>query len=200
MGKFISQKPNPMAATAEKKYITQQTYLELERKASHKSEYHEGEIFAMAGASFAHNQIVGNVIGELKLRLKTSPCDIFPSDLRLHIPSEGFYTYPDMMVICGNPEFTDDKTDTVKNPTVILEVLSPSTANYDLGTKFGFYRSIKSLQYYLAVSSEEQKVISHSKTEPGRWLVQDVKDGSIQLPELELALPFEEVYRDVALS
>ncbi|MCS6795297.1 MAG: Uma2 family endonuclease, partial [Raineya sp.] len=126
-----------MSAVPKETYISPQEYLARERLAKHKSEYYQGEIFAMAGASLEHNDIVRNLIVSLTLALrkKGNDCKTYPSDLRIHIPERDFYTYPDVSVLCGEPEFTDDIFDTITNPVVIVEVLSESTADYDRGAK-----------------------------------------------------------------
>ncbi len=188
-----------MASTAEKKYISADEYLRWEREAKEKSEFHNGEVFALAGASFVHNQIVGNVLAELKTFLKGKPCDIFPSDLRLNIPEYNVYAYPDLMIICGKPEFADQHTDTIKNPTVIFEVLSQSTADYDRGTKFMYYRSLPSLKNYIIIETAAPKVEFYHRNEANHWELTDlsVADGVVEIPAIQYHLPFDEIYRDV---
>lgn len=134
--------------------LTPAEYLAIDRKAEFKSEYFAGEMFAMSGASFKHNQVVANLIAETAARLKGGPCQIVPSDLRLSVSPTGLYTYPDAMVVCGEPEFIDDHFDTLINPTVIFEVLSDSTESYDRGAKFRHYRSLDSLQAYVLISQD----------------------------------------------
>ncbi len=139
------------AEAAGRRTWTPAEYLAWERAAPDKHEFLGGEIFAMAGASFAHNKIVGNIVGELRDALRDRPCDVTPSDLRVKIPAVGLYTYPDAVVVCGEPQFEDDKLDTLLNPTVIVEVLSDSTEAYDRGKKFRYYRTIPSLRDYVLV-------------------------------------------------
>lgn len=188
-----------MASTVEKKYISADEYLQWERVAKEKSEFHNGEVFALAGASFVHNRIVGNVLGELKTFLKGKPCDIFPSDLRLNIPEYNVYTYPDLMIICGKPEFADQHADTVKNPTVIFEVLSQSTADYDMGTKFMYYRSLPSLKNYILIETAAPKVVLYHRNQENHWELTDLSetDGIVPVPSVSCQLPFSEIYRDV---
>ena len=128
-----------------KVYYTPDEYLALERKAEYKSEYFGGEIFAMTGASRKHNLVAGNIFAALHLQLKKRPCEIYPSDMRVKVSPTGLYTYPDVAVVCGEPMFDDEQKDTLLNPTVLVEVLSKSTASYDRGEKFEHYRKIKSL-------------------------------------------------------
>ncbi|HRG48514.1 MAG TPA: Uma2 family endonuclease [Leptospiraceae bacterium] len=134
--------------TIERKIFTESEYLELERNADFKSEYYNGEIFAMAGASLIHNEIVANLISIFNQFLKDKPCDVYPSDLRLRVEKSGLYTYPDITIVCGKAELLDNQFDTLKNPTVLIEVLSDSTEKYDRGQKFSFYRKIPSLKEY----------------------------------------------------
>ena len=143
--------------------MTAQEYLERERLAETKSEYYRGEVFAMTGASLQHVTIAINVAGELRSSLKGKPCAVYPADLRLGIGATGLYTYPDVMVICGKPAVIDAHVDTVTNPVVIIEVLSPSTEGYDRGRKFESYRAIPSLMEYLAVSQHRMHVEIHTR-------------------------------------
>jgi Uma2 family endonuclease len=149
--------------------LTEAEYLAIERQATFKSEYYRGEIFAMSGARRNHNAIISNLIGSLNGYLKGKPCMIFPSDLRLHIPETGLYTYPDAMIVCGKEEFVDEVFDTITNPTVIIEVLSESTEKYDRGDKFRFYRSIPSLKEYLLVNSEKVGIEKYAINDRGLW-------------------------------
>jgi len=127
-------------------YLSEEEYLEFERNSEIKHEYFDGEIFAMSGASEAHNLIVANVIGELGSQLKKKPCRVYPSHMRVKIESTKFYTYPDVMIVCEKENFADDKEDMQLNPDVIIEVLSDSTESYDRGKKFSHYRQIASLK------------------------------------------------------
>ena len=129
--------------------LTPKAYLEMERAAETKSEYYRGEVFAMERSSFAHSLVVTNLIAELVNQLKKHDCMAYASNLRLEIESNGFYTYPDVMVICGKPAVIDAHLDTVTNPIVVVEVLSKSSSSYDRGQKFESYRAIPSLMEYL---------------------------------------------------
>lgn len=129
-----------------KTFISEKEYLEKERKALTKSEYFNGEVFALVGASSNHNKVVASIIVSIGQHLKNGNYKIFPSDLRVNNQVNDFYTYPDVTITCGKEEYMDDEFDTLLNPTVIVEVLSPSTSSYDRGDKFMLYRSIPSLE------------------------------------------------------
>ncbi|MEO0059341.1 MAG: hypothetical protein RLZZ312_988 [Bacteroidota bacterium] len=154
---------------AELKYISAEEYLYYERKAETKHEYFQGEIFAMSGASFVHNRIFSNTLADVVTKLKGKKCNAFGSDLRIHIPKNTLYTYPDITVICGKIENTDDSFDTAKNPTVIFEILSKSTRNYDKGQKFTLYRDIETLKEYILIDSEKLSIEKFSKNNDNSW-------------------------------
>ncbi len=179
-----------------KTLITSGEYLENERAAEYKSEYYRGEVFAMAGAGNNHNVITGNLIGLLYSRLRGKGCTVYPSDMRLHIPETGLYTYPDVMVVCGRKEFVDEKKDTLTNPVLIVEVLSGSTESYDRGRKFGFYRSISFLCEYLLVDSQRVIAERYLKNEAGLWELHESPglSGVVQLASVGVDLPLQEVY------
>jgi Uma2 family endonuclease len=176
--------------------LTPEEYLEIERRAERKSEYFQGEMFAMAGASFAHVVIVGNLGRELGNRLKTGPCGVYSSELRLRVAPNGLFTYPDVMVICGGPEFADDRTDTVVNPILIVEVLSESTQAYDRGKKFEQYRTLPSLREYLLVAQDAPRIEQWIRQPDDNWLRADAsgRDASIQLASIDCVLPLAEIY------
>lgn len=162
----------------EKEFITVEKYLELERVALDKHEYYQGEIFAMSGASFRHNVIFKNTYGNLFSKLKAKPCQPYGSDLRIHVPKNTLYTYPDISIICGKPEMTDSTLDTVTNPAVIIEILSKSTMDYDRGQKFALYRDIDSLKEYILIDSLSVRVEKFTKNTDGSWTLRDYKEIS----------------------
>ena len=123
-----------------------------------RSGYLDGEMFAMAGSSFNHNVIVGNILGELRQQLKGRPCRVCPNDQRVHIPATGLYTYPDVVVVCGEPQFQDGEIDTLLNPILIVEVLSPNTEADDRGEKFEHYQTIESLAEYVLVAQDRPRI------------------------------------------
>ncbi len=137
-----------------KTFLTPEQYLEIERRAEYKSEYYRGEMFAMVGAKWNHNLIVARLISQFDQQLRSRPCSVTPSDMRVRVSATGLYTYPDVVEVCGPPQFLDDERDTLLNPTLIAEVPSPSTEAYDRGRKFEHYRSLESLAEYLLVGSQ----------------------------------------------
>jgi Uma2 family endonuclease len=179
--------------------LTPEEYLEIERKAERKSEYFQGEMFAMAGASYAHVLIVDNLNHELKLRLKAGPCRVHSSELRLRVAPNGLYTYPDLMVICGGPQFADDRRDTVVNPVLIVEVLSESTEAYDRGQKFEQYRTLPSLREYLLVAQDAPRIEQWIRQPDHNWLLAEIsgRDASIRLASIDCVLPLAEIYDQI---
>lgn len=187
-----------MSAIA-KTFIPEEAYLKEERKALNKSEYYKGEIFAMAGATKVHNKIVASIILAVGEHLRGKSCSFFPSDLRVHNSENTLYTYPDVSVVCGKEEYLDDEFDTLLNPTVLFEVLSPSTEDYDRGTKFKLYRSIPSLQNYILVSSTEYAVEIYTRKEEDEWVLNTVeeKDGHIHISAIDFNLSLRDIYSQV---
>jgi Uma2 family endonuclease len=184
-----------------KTYLTPEEYLAIERQSEYKSEYFDGEIFAMTGASRPHNLISINTAAALLQQLKDKPCEIYSSDMRVRVPATNLYTYPDVVVAC-DPKFEDDKFDTLLNPTLIIEVLSPSTASYDRIKKFGYYRMIQSLAEYLLIAQDEYKVEQYIKQPDGRWLLSDIGslEEVVELPSIQCTLRLAEVYARVELN
>jgi Uma2 family endonuclease len=180
------------------KYISPEEYLRMERASQEKHEYFKGEVFAMTGASENHNIVVGSSYSALYMQLRKRPCQIYPSDMRVRIPTTGLYTYPDISVVCGTPEFEDDGLDTLLNPTVIIEVLSPSTEQYDRGKKFQHYRTIVSLQEYILIAQDSIR-IEHFARQGEQWILTDAKmiDSVITLPSIECTLALSDVYEKV---
>ncbi len=156
--------------------ITPEEYLTAERQADFKSEYFDGEVFAMAGASYAHNLIVANVIAELRGQLKHQPCTVVPSDLRLWIETARHYLYPDVTVVRGEPAFTDEAFDTLLNPILIVEVLSKSTKDYDRGEKFTLYRTLPSFAEYVLIAQDRHHVEHFARQADGRWILTDIEE------------------------
>jgi Uma2 family endonuclease len=183
--------------------LTPEEYLVLERKAipdaeTVRSEYLDGEIIAMSGASFAHNLITGNIFAELHTRLKGSGYVVFANEMRVSIPSVKSYFYPDVGVVCEEPRFEDDVFDTLLNPIVIVEVLSPSTEAYDRGDKCAHYRQLQSLQEYVLVSQDKVRV-DHYVRHAAQWILTDFQEPDQQLPltSIQCELPLQEIYERV---
>ena len=152
-----------------RKYYSEEDFLILERMSKTKNEYYRGEIFAMSGASYQHNQIASSLIGDIVAHLKGKTCKIFGSDLRVHTQLKSFYTYPDAVVICGEPSFVDNEFDTIINPTILFEILSPSTEEYDRTIKFEFYKNIPSLKQYVLIDSQKFLIEVFTKQEDKSW-------------------------------
>jgi len=163
------------------KYYTEQAYLALERSSYNKHEYYKGEIFAMGGATFKHSVIQVNLLVKLANHLSDKPGRTFGSGLRIHIPENSLYTYPDVVVVCDEPQFEDDSFDTLLNPAVLIEILSPSTANYDKGAKFELYRDIPSLQEYILIDSVTVHFVSYTRNTDGTWQLAETRDIGGQL-------------------
>ncbi|RCR65694.1 Uma2 family endonuclease [Larkinella punicea] len=180
-----------------KPYCTPENYLELERKAAYKSEYFKGEIVAMAGASRNHNRIKENLSGSLGSYVKGKGWQTFSSDFRLHVLENGLFTYPDLVIVCGEPDLLDSTFDTLLNPTILVEVLSESTKDYDRGGKFMLYRNIPTFQEYILVDSEQIRVEAWYKPEKGFWTLRKETgevDDSLTIQTLDLTLPLRDIY------
>jgi Uma2 family endonuclease len=177
-------------------------YLAAERQAETKSEYLDGEVFAMAGASRQHNLIVWNLAAALHAQLKGRGCEVYVGDMRLLVSATGLYTYPDLAVACGEPQFEDVGLDTLLNPTLLIEVLSPSTEGYDRGKKAAHYRTLGSLREYALVAQEEVRVEVLTRQENGHWLLSEAGrlDDSIPLGSIGCTLRLADVYERVSFS
>ena len=176
-----------------------QEYLELEASATFKSEYHDGKLISMTGGSTNHNQIIINLIAFLKFSLKGKGYRQFAGDVKLWIPGVQRYTYPDLMIVQGEPEYHDNRTDTIENPTVIIEVLSKSTQDYDHGDKFSAYRTISTFQEYVLVNQYKQQVEHYVKTAEKRWFFSeyDVSDQELSLEKAPFEISFADLYDEV---
>lgn len=178
------------------KYISIEQYLVAERSSSSKHEYFSGEIFAMSGASFRHNKITTNLNRVILPHLASGDCEMFGSDLRVHIPENTLFTYPDSIIICGKPEFLDEHFDTVTNPSVIIEILSFSTKDYDRGTKFTLYRSIPSLKEYILIDSESVSIEIFSQSQLKTWSLEEFKsvDASFSIKAIGVNIRLSQIY------
>src|SRR5450759_2338976 len=186
-------------ATQPKTFLTPEQYLEIERAAEFKSEYYGGEMFAMSGARRGHNLIVWNLARVLDRHLRNRPCEAYLNDMRVRVSATGLYAYPDTVIVCGEPQFLDATQDTLLNPTVIVEVLSPSTEAYDRGGKFELYRTIPSLTHYLLVSSERMSADSFTRQEEGGWLLTGatLPEDAIDLPAVGVRFTLADLYEKV---
>ncbi len=188
-------------AHATKRQYTPIEYLVRERAADYRSEYRDGDIVAMAGGSSNHSLVASNLIRALGNALDNQPCRVYTSDMRLLVRRHGLYTYPDVMVVCGQPDFTDETQDTLTNPTLVVEVLSPSTREYDLVKKFALYKAIPSLREYVLVDSERVHATVLRRTE-GKWFIEmyDDRADTATLESVSCALPLEQVYRKIEFT
>ena len=179
--------------------LTEAEYLAIERAAEFKSEFFDGEMFAMAGGTPRHSLISTNLAAEFNNRLRAGLCVPYNADLRIKIEATGLCAYPDLSVICGPLEFAEGTNDTVLNPTVIVEVLSDSTEAYDRGKKFEHYRHIGSLREYLLVSQKEPRIEQFIRQPDGRWLLNEAAgpEAKVELPALHIAISLAEVFAKV---
>ncbi|MEW5958107.1 MAG: Uma2 family endonuclease [Chloroflexota bacterium] len=181
------------------KYYTPEEYLALEEAADYKSEYYQGEIFAMSGGSANHNRIAGNLYLALREALEARSCEVFITDMRLLVKKKGLYTYPNVMVVCSQLEFVQGRSDTLSNPVVIVEVLSESTQAYDRGAKFELYRAIETLQDYALIDQGRAHVEYFHKLEDGRWLLTEFNEleAVLKLESLGVEIPLSRIYQRV---
>jgi Uma2 family endonuclease len=173
--------------------LSEEQYLEIERLAEFKSEFHDGRMFAMAGGSLNHALLSAKVCSLLDQRLPAG-CRVFSSDLRIKVAAAGLYTYPDCSVICGDIETLSDQGDVILNPLLLVEVLSPSTEGYDRGKKFELYRTIPSFREYLVIHQDQRHVEHYSKQDDGSWLLRDHVDGSVGIARLGVQIALADLY------
>lgn len=187
-----------MAIATVKIPITPDKYLIMEREAEFKSEYRNGQIIAMPGASRQHNLISVNISSNLHLQLLDRGCEVYANDMRVKVSDTGLYTYPDVVVVCDEPQFEDNHVDTLLNPTVIVEVLSPSTETYDRNDKFMSYQTLESLQEYILVSQKSVGVEQYVR-QNGTWILRDFRtlEDVLQLASIECSLVLQAVYAKV---
>lgn len=203
-----------MAASAAQTRLTPEEYITFERKALPdaeiiRHEYINGELIAMSGASRAHNLITGNIFGELRTLLRGSKCETYANEMRVSTPTTTSYFYPDVVVVCEEPRFEDDVFDTLLNPIILVEVLSPSTQVYDRREKFAHYRQLASLQEYVLVSQDKVLVEHYRRQEKqgtasgiGKdWIFTDFQalEEILPLTSIQCELPLQAIYERVTL-
>jgi Uma2 family endonuclease len=193
-----SREETPMAAMP-KPRLTGEEYLRLERQAEYRSEFVNGRIIAMAGASKEHNLISVNVSSSLHQQLRGGPCETYASEMRVKVDVTGRYTYPDVIVVCDEPQFEDAELDTLLNPTLLIEILSPSTESYDRGDKTRDYRQIPSLREYLLVAQDRPHVERYRRGERDEWILSEATglDAAIPLSAIGCTLNLTDVYERV---
>jgi Uma2 family endonuclease len=187
-----------MQAT-QQKYFSVEDYLTLEEAAEYKSEYIDGQIIPVAGGSTNHNQIALNFSSELNFAFKRLDYRVFMGDVRLWIPQKRIFTYPDVMVVAGEPEYFNNRTDTITNPSVIIEVLSKSTQSYDKGEKFDAYRTIATFQEYVLIDQNRIYIEQYSKTAKKQWTLyeHDEEDETISLTSVEFQISLTDIYNKI---
>ena len=179
--------------------LSAEEYLAFERQSETKHEYLDGEVVAMSGASRAHGRISWNLSGAFYPQLENQGCEAFAGDMRVHVPVTDRYTYPDLVVACGEPQFEDAELDTLTNPTLIAEILSPTTEDRDRGTKLFQYRSIPSLEVILLIAQDKVHVEQFLRQADGSWILTDFEglDTVLELPSIGSRLALSDVYRRV---
>jgi Uma2 family endonuclease len=188
-----------MSAVPRPRKLTPAEYFALDAKAERRSEFYDGEMFLMAGASREHNTIFSNLFGHLFKRLEGGRCRVLAADQRVKVSRTGLYTYPDLLIVCGEPEYAPENRDTLTNPTAVVEVLSDSTERYDRTTKFRHYQQISSLREYVLVAQDEPLVERYTCTQAGRWERDEFfgLDASLELTTGKVRVPLADVYRGV---
>lgn len=182
--------------------LTPQEYLAIERNAYFRSEYYQGDMTPMTGASRKHNLIVMAIAAHLYDQLRQRDCEVYASDMRVRVTPSGLYTYPDVIVVCGTPEFEDDEIDTLLNPTVVIEVLSKSTQHYDRGDKFEHFRALPSVLDYLLVAQEKMLVEHFARQPDNFWLFSEARTPRqvVHFRSIECELKVADIYEKVNLS
>lgn len=182
--------------------MTEGEYLAFERASETKHEYLDGQVYAMAGASVKHGRIIQNTSGSLYNQLRGGPCEAITNDLRVRISATQLNTYPDIVVVCGEPQLTDEHLDTLLNPTVLIEVLSPSTETYDRSTKWLHYQRIESLQEYVLIAQDTPRIDHYAREDGATWRYSATigLESSVELPAIGCSLALAEVYENVAFT
>jgi Uma2 family endonuclease len=183
-------------------FLTPEQYLEIERQDEWKNEYLNGEMFAMPRVGEAHCLMVTNLIGELRLQLRPTLCRIYASRMRVCVKSHGFYAYPDVVVVCGESRFLDDEKETLLNPDVIIEVVSPASEAYDRGRKFEMYQALESLREYVLVASDRVHVDLYVRQPDDRWMLTsaDTMQDSLTLESVNAQLKLSGLYQNIELA
>jgi Uma2 family endonuclease len=182
-------------------FISPEEYLKRERSSTGRHEYYEGQVFAISGASLNHNRIERNLITAIGNFLHDSECEVLPSHMRISTPLHESYMYPDVLIVCGKPELEGDKFDTLTNPSVIFEILSPSTKTIDEERKLFFYRQIPSLKEYIMIDSVKRKVLVVRKQIDESWKFEDIEESTAHLNiyTINFKLLLETIYKNTGL-
>ena len=182
-------------------YISPAEYLLAERASEEKHEYYDGQVLAMSGAGLNHNRIQANLLINIGSCLKGKNCSILPGDMRVTTPTQDAYMYPDSLIVCGEPQLQDDTFDTLLNPSVIFEILSPSTRGIDKGRKLFFYKGIPSLQEYIMIDSLKKFIQLARKQPDDAWMFEDIGHpaASLFIRTINFHLPLQQIYTDTGL-
>ncbi len=182
-------------------YISPAEYLLAERASEEKHEYYDGQVLAMGGASMKHNDITSNLITNIGNHLKGKDCKILAADMRVSTATKDAYMYPDVLIVCGERQLEDNKFDTLLNPTVIFEILSPSTKGIDKGRKLFFYKGIPSLQEYIMIDSLKRFIQLARRQPDGAWMFEDIShpEASLFIRTINFHLRMQEIYTDTGL-
>lgn len=191
-----------MILQTEKRFYTPEEYLELEEKAEERNEYRDGEIIPMSGGTTNHNKIAGNFYKKFPLTIESESYDIYMIDVKVWIPRYRIYTYPDVMVIKGEPIYEGNSRVMITNPLLIVEVLSNSTKNYDKTDKFKYFRSIASFQEYIMIDQYSFSVEQYVKQSEGLWVFKEYEgeDAVLELESVNFKIPFKDIYERVDFS
>lgn len=189
-------------------YLSEDEYLRRERKSTQKHEYYKGHLYAIAGASEAHTLIAMNMAAALHASVRGRSCRAYPSDMRVKVLKTGLNTYPDFTVVCGPPQFVDpEKRDTLTNPVIIIEILSPSILlptmkSYDRGEKFQHYRTIDTLQEYILIAQDKHRIERFVRHGSNEWVLSDSVDieSSLPLAALQTEIALAEIYEQVLIN
>lgn len=186
-------------SAALKRKLTPEEYLVIERAAEFKSEFYQGEMIAMAGARYSHNRVLANLIFRISACLQGTSCFVLPNDMRVKSTRNNSYFYPDVIIVCGKPQFEDNILDTLLNPKVIIEVLSESTERFDRGDKFEEYSNMSSLEEYVLVSQDRMQIQRFTRQAEDHWDMRIFKDtaGDFSLQRVKVAIPMKDIYAGI---
>ena len=183
-------------------YVTPDEYLATQRLSEDRAEYLDGVVYPMTGATINHARIVLSLAAELLNQLRGRECDVLQTDMKVRMPDSKKFFYPDVLVLCGEPQFHDDRTDVILNPDIIIEVLSPSTEAFDRGKKFQAYQTLESLKEYLLVAQDKPFVEQYVRRADGKWdyVAFQGLEASVSLPSIECTLKLSAVYSRVKFN
>jgi Uma2 family endonuclease len=191
-----------MAIANQQQRMTEAEYLAFDRESETKHEFIDGQVYAMSGASPNHNWIAGSTYASLYSQMRGRPCKVGPSDLKIHMPATGSFVYPDISIVCDEPEYGGEQSDMLLNPVVVIEVLSPSTEHHDRNVKFHHYWTIPTLKAVVFIAQDEARVERYNREGSNAWQMTIARglDASMELPSIGCTLPLAEVYEEVTFE